>query len=93
MNQAVSAPIPRMRTVAGIVDEIKVLDPGSGVTKNCVRQMVKNGEISAVWAGNKALINLDDVLELLMTGTGPKAAEESGAETVGGIRKIDANLR
>lgn len=93
MNQATNARIPRMRTVAKTVDEIKALDPGSGVTQNYIRQLVKTGKVSAVWAGNKALINLDDVLELLMAGMDFKDTEEPKTELVGGLRKIDVNLR
>lgn len=38
-----------------------------------------------VWAGNKALIDLDDVLELLRLGT---SRAEPAPSTVGGIRQI-----
>ncbi len=78
--------IPRMRTAAKIVAEIKALDPDSDVTEYQVRQMVKKGDVPVVWAGKKALVNLDDVLDLLRVGTRPSEPE---APTVGGIRRID----
>lgn len=78
--------IPRMRTVAKIVTELKALDPDTDVTESWVRRMAKQGVFPVVWAGSKALINLDDVLELLRAGTAQPAAE---APTVGGIRRID----
>lgn len=62
------ASIPRMRTAAKIVAEIKAADPGTEVTEYYIRQLVKEGSVPVVWAGNKALINLDDVLSLLRWG-------------------------
>lgn len=79
--------IPRMRTAPKIVAEIKAQDPGSEVTEHYVRQLVKDGKVPVVWAGNKALINLDDVLALLRLGT---SRAEPIPCTVGGIRRIDA---
>lgn len=77
--------IPRMRTAPKIVAEIKALDPGSEVTEHYIRQLVKAGTVPVVWAGSKALINLDDVLTLLRLGTNPA---EPAPCTVGGIRQI-----
>lgn len=77
--------IPRMRTAPKIVAEIKAVDPGSEVTEHYVRQLVKDGRVPVVWAGTKALINLDDVLELLRLGT---SRAEPAPSTVGGIRQI-----
>ena len=79
--------IPRMRTAPKIVAELKALDPDTDVTEYYVRQLVKKGAVRVVWAGNKALINLDDILELLHMGTTPPPQEE--APTVNGIRRID----
>lgn len=79
--------IPRMRTAPKIVAEIKALDPETEVTEYYVRQLVKAGAVPVVWAGNKALINLNDVLDLLRVGAAPPQAE---VPTVGGIRRIDA---
>ena len=79
--------IPRMRTAPKIVAEIKALDPGSEVTEHYIRQLVKAGTVPVVWAGNKALINLDDVLSLLRLGTNRLEAMPC---VVGGIRRIDA---
>lgn len=78
--------IPRMRTAPKIVAEIKALDPDTEITEYYIRQLVKEGAVPIVWAGNKALINLNDVLNLLRTGT---AQPQAVASTVGGIRRID----
>ena len=82
--------IPRMRTAPKIVAEIKALDPETEITEYYVRQLVKAGAVPVVWAGNKALINLNDVLDLLRMGT---PQPQAVPQTVGGIRRIDAKLR
>lgn len=79
--------IPRMRTAAKIVEEVKRMDPGTSLTESCVRQLVKRGAFPVVWAGSKALINLDDVLELMCRGT--TASVENAPPAVRGIRRID----
>ena len=81
-----STNLPRMRTIAKTVSEIKALDPNTEVTGNYIRQLVKSGDLPVVWAGNKALINLDNVLDLLRLGTTKKQAE---IPTVNGIRRVD----
>ena len=82
--------IPRMRTAAKIVAEIKALDPDTEMTEFHIRQMAKDGTVPVVWAGRKALINLDDVLDLMRQGmTRPT---EEAAPAVGGIRRIDPKL-
>lgn len=74
-----------MRTAPGIIAEIRALDPATEVTEYWVRQLIQNKAVPIVRAGNKALINLDDVLDLLRSGTEQKAPEP---DTVGGIRRI-----
>lgn len=61
--------IPRMRTAAKIVAEIKALDPDTEVTEFHIRKLAKDGTVPVVWAGRKALINLDDILDLMWLGT------------------------
>ena len=79
--------IPRMRTAAKIVAEIKALDPDTEMTEFHIRQLAKDGTVPVVWAGRKALINLDDVLDLMRLGTARHTKEEAPAE--GGIRRIE----
>lgn len=80
--------IPRMRTAAKIVAEIKAADPDTEVTEYYIRQMAKNGSVPVVWAGNKALMNLDDVLSLLCIGV-----ERADPEPpmVCGIRRVEVD--
>ena len=42
--------IPRMRTAAKIVAEIKALDPDTEMTEFHIRQMAKDGTVPVVWA-------------------------------------------
>ena len=82
--------IPRMRTAAGIVAELKAIDPDTGVTEYFVRRMMREGVLPVVRAGSKTLVNLDDVLALLRAGTPPP---DNAPETPGGIRRLDARLK
>lgn len=78
--------VPRMRTAAAIVRELKDLDPDTCVTESFVRQLAKEEAVPVVWSGNKALINLDDFLMYLRLGA---SRHEREPETVGGIRRVD----
>lgn len=78
--------IPRMRTAPKIVAEIKALDPDTEVTEYYVRQLVRTGVVPVVWAGAKALINLDDVLSLLRLGA---SRAEPKPEATGTIRRVE----
>ena len=79
--------IPRMRTAARIVEELKALDPETEVTEFFIRQLAKEGTVPVVWAGRKALINLNDILDLMRLGTAHTTEKTSA---VGGIRRIDS---
>lgn len=79
--------IPRMRTAAKVVAELKAMDPNSEVSEHYIRQLVKKGVVPVTWAGSKALINLDDVLALLRGGT---IRDREERVSVGGIRRVDA---
>lgn len=78
--------IPRMRTAANIVAEIKSLDPATEVTEYWVRGLIKDQAVPVVHAGCKCLVNLDDVLALLRVGTAQKTSEP---EIAGGIRRVE----
>ena len=89
MNENNAERIPRMRTAPNIVAGIKAMDPHSEVTENYIRQLAKDGAVPVVWAGRKALINLDDVLDILRTGTDRPQASPT---TVDGIRRVDLRV-
>ena len=90
MDESTGKRVPRMRTAPNIVAEIKTMDPGSEVTEYYIRQLVKDGTVPAVWAGNKALINLDDVLDILRAGT---TRTKASSPAVDGIRRVGVHMR
>ena len=45
--------------------EIKEMDPGSTLTWYTVRKLCKNKKIRNVEAGNKLLVDLDDLIDFL----------------------------
>ena len=55
----------RMRTIPKAYEEIKALDPNTGLTLRALRKMVKSGIIPSVQIASKTLVNLDLLLEVL----------------------------
>ena len=53
----------RIRTIRQAAAEIRKTDPETAVTEYAIRQLVKSGQIPAVMSGNKALLNMDDVIK------------------------------
>ena len=58
---------PRMRTIQEAAAELRKIDPGTAVTPYRIRQLVLDGTIPHVKAGNKRLVNLDTLLHYLET--------------------------
>ena len=77
--------VPRMRTAPKIVAEIKAMDPNSDISEYYIRRLAKTGEIRALWAGTKVLIDLDAVLDYLRAGATPPSQDESKTE---GVRRV-----
>lgn len=65
--------VPRMRTIDNAYAEIRAIDPQTDFTKRALRRMVANKEIPTTRIGNKNLINLDRLLEILSCGYYNKA--------------------
>ncbi|MCI9310139.1 MAG: hypothetical protein HFF51_03330 [Lawsonibacter sp.] len=59
------ANLPRMRDAKGVLAEIQKVDPGSPITMNFIRGLIKSGEIPVVEAGNRKFVNVDLVLDFL----------------------------
>lgn len=75
--------IPRMRTAAKVLEEIRADDPNSEVTLNYIRRIIRLGAVPVVECGRKKLVNVDDVISLLASGyTIPEI------EPVYGIRQV-----
>ena len=60
-TEIITRPIPRMRTIKEAAAE-------AGVPVYALRCWVKSGEVPAVYAGKKALINLDHLIDFLNGG-------------------------
>ena len=54
--------IPRMRTPAEAIREIKREDPESGITEHFIRKLARDGKIASVMAGRK-LVELQYMLD------------------------------
>ena len=63
--------IPRMRTIKDTAELF-------GLPVHFVRQKVNDGEIVAVRAGRRFLVNVDKLAEYLDSNTIPQESEESG---------------
>lgn len=57
--------LPRMRNAEGVMAELKAMDPGTHITLNFIRGLIRSGEIPVVQAGVQKLVNLDLVLDYL----------------------------
>lgn len=86
--------IPRMRTPAEAIREIKREDPESGIMEHFIRKLVRDGKIASVMAGRKLLVNLDSALAYLFQPTTPSRVatmdghDKSLQEGYGEIRRI-----
>ena len=75
--------VPRMRTLPEAFAELKKEDPSTAYTLRALRAAVNKGEIPVVSVGNKRLINLDNLYEILNMPSYNQ--NKSSAE---GIRKV-----
>ncbi len=80
--------LARMRTIIQVVEYLKEEDPKSCISEHYLRQLVKQNKVPVFYAGRKALINLDKLLEYL-AGDLPEADLEP-AQRIGVIRKVQS---
>ena len=71
------AELARMRTLNGLYDEIHRADPGSGISKYFLRQLLIQNKVNVVYSGKKRLASLDEVMDYL---SNPQPDSESGKE-------------
>lgn len=76
--------IPRMRTAAEAMKELKKEDPNTALTERALHRMMKTGEIPALKVGSKNLIDLNVLFEYLRN---PQSNAASSAD-YGKIRRI-----
>ena len=60
-------PLPRMRTAAGAIDEIRRMDPNTNIAECAKRREIKRGEVRMVMVGEKQLVNLDELIDYFAT--------------------------
>nr|WP_295680312.1 hypothetical protein [uncultured Lachnoclostridium sp.]DAE03953.1 MAG TPA: hypothetical protein [Myoviridae sp. ct2cn10] len=75
----------RMRTFRATVEYFKQEDPETPVNEYFLRRLVKQGKIPAVYAGKKALINLDMLIDYLNNDLAGQTEENTGYGT---LRKV-----
>lgn len=61
MQNEITKTLPKMRTISEASRE-------TGISQHALRAWVKSGQVPAVYAGAKALINLDRLVEFLNGG-------------------------
>ena len=80
--------IPVVLTVKDAVHKIKEDCPGTAITENYLRQLIKDGVLPELKAGNKVLINLDVLIEYLSDPTAEKFRSKAKVLGFGGIRPV-----
>ena len=76
--------LPRMRTAAGVLAEIKAEDPATEVTLHYIRYLINTNKVPVVSVGRKRLVDVDAVVAFLAVGI--SAAEDKPA--AGQIRRV-----
>ena len=87
-EQAATRKIPVVLTVKDAVHKIKEDCPGTAITENYLRQLIKDGVLPELKAGNKVLINLDVLIEYLTDPTAEKFRPQAKVIGFGGIRPV-----
>ncbi len=77
-----------MRTISEAISEIRAADPNSAITPYRIRQLILCGILPSVRAGNKYLINLDDLLDYLKKPQSDRFVQAITENESGHIRRI-----
>lgn len=88
-EQKTTQTLPRMRTIAKAMEEIKAEDPNTALTQNQLRVLVKSGAIPSVHAGRHTLINLDLLIAYLASDAYQNGEAAQPAPEYGKLRRID----
>ena len=80
--------IPVVLTVKDAVHKIKEDCPGTAITENYLRQLIKDGVLPELKAGNRVLINLDVPIEYLSDPTAEKFRPKAKVLGFGGMRPV-----
>lgn len=74
--------VPRMRTIPEAFNELKKADPETAYTLRALRAAVNRGELPVVRVGNKRLVNLDKLFEMLNTPSSEPKTENEGVKRI-----------
>lgn len=74
--------VPRMRTIPEAFNELKKADPETAYTLRALRAAVNRGELPVVRVGNKRLVNLDKLFEMLNTPSLEPKTENEGVKRI-----------
>ena len=80
--------IPVVLTVKDAVHKIKKDCPGTAITENYLRQLIKDGVLPELKASNKVLVNLDVLIEYLSNPTAEKSRPKAKVLGFGGMRPV-----
>ena len=87
---AATRKIPVVLTVKDAVHKIKEDCPNTAVTEHYLRQLIRDGVLPNLRAGNKQLINLDVLIEYLTNPEAEKFQPKNNVLSFGGIRPVKA---
>ena len=76
--------IPKIRTIAEAIEEIKRLDPETAITARFIKEGIADGKIPIIRVGNKMLVNMSSIFAFLEG----EAVYET-VTTVNSIRRIN----
>lgn len=76
----------QMRTIEQAATLLKEQDENTSVTKNCIRNWIKNNQLKHVRVGNRYLVSLETLGEFLKGDIMPEQAQQAGQ---GNIRRIN----
>lgn len=65
MEEVLKFKIPMIRTINETFEILKKLDPDTGISPYCIREIVKNNSSLAMQRGKKYLINVEKFIEFL----------------------------
>lgn len=57
--------LPKIRTIAEAIEEIKRIDPETAITTRFIKEGIANGKIPIIKVGNKVLVNMESIYTFL----------------------------
>lgn len=65
MNNSTTIQIPKIRTIAEAIEELKRLDPETAITARFIKEGIADGKIPVIRVGNKVLVNMANIFTFL----------------------------